>query len=98
MPRVRRLTAEGIKTFHDYLVSPSTREPPAALLSDPSLADHLDIGVEVGDRVFRSRMELGRYLRQALTDLRISKRKLTPTATPRQRCKTTAISETDAAA
>jgi hypothetical protein len=73
--KVRRLNAMGIEQFERYLDS-LTEEVPLALpvtaLTSPQMSEPLGIDVEVDQRSFRSRLDLGTYLFDRLANSGLS--------------------------
>jgi len=67
-----KLTDKGIEQLRQYLhllTQGSAAEPPLWLLTEPELSKSLRNGVQIEQRSFASRLELARYLDQALENI-----------------------------
>jgi hypothetical protein len=70
MVLARRLTAQGISSFEQYiseLKSDPSKSVPIQLLTHPSTSEELSAQLSVENKTFNSRLELGEYLHALLT-------------------------------
>lgn len=68
----RRLNEKGLKFFQDYIgriASGEKSDPPFAILTGDDWSEPVDFTVEVGDRTFATRYEMGEYLMELLRDI-----------------------------
>ena len=69
--KLRRLTANGLERFSEFLDSLNTPAPqglPSWLLNDPEMSTALPVDVQVEATTFDTRFELAKYLDSKLTD------------------------------
>jgi hypothetical protein len=69
---IRKFNDTGIEQFRRYLAElreGSTAPPPFRLLVDPRTSEPIDVDAEIENRKFSTRLELARYLDDALADL-----------------------------
>ena len=66
---VRALNEKGIQEFSKFLAElreGSTRQTPKELLTDPSYSSKIADKAEVEDRLFNNKLEMAKYLYEAL--------------------------------
>jgi len=70
--RIRKLNDNGLKFFQDYIGRTAGGEkgdPPLAILSDDNWSEPADFNLEVENRAFASRYEMGEYLNELFSDI-----------------------------
>ena len=70
--QIRRLNDRGLKIFSDYIASIAGGEktdPPLAILMDDSCTEAVDFTVEIEDRVFNTRFDIGVHLKERLAGI-----------------------------
>lgn len=72
MAILRRLNETGISAFRAWLADGAPGEAPADLLTLPSSSEALSTSVEIDERQFASRFELGEYLNERLGKMAFS--------------------------
>lgn len=69
MATARRLTDEGVAAFRHWISEGAAGNPPHHLLDDPGTSAPLPVSIEIEQRGFVSRYELGAYLVDRLAPL-----------------------------
>ena len=72
MVAVRRLNAQGVKEFREWLEAGAPGETPGEILSSPLKSEPISGSVQVELRPFATRFELGRHLTESLKPLTFS--------------------------
>ncbi len=70
--RIRRLNERGMKFFQDYIgriAGGEKSDPPIAILSDDDWSEPVEFTIEVEDKTFATRYEMGEYLEQLFHDI-----------------------------
>jgi hypothetical protein len=69
---IRRLNERGLKFLEDYIARIAGGEksnPPIAILSDDDWSEPVEFNIEIDDRTFSTRFEMGEYLVELFRDI-----------------------------